>query len=39
MDKIKLNDIFRELVLLKKLDFFERTNSFIIPRKIIFIKK
>ena len=39
IDKIKINDIFNQLLLLKKLDFFERTNSFINPKKILFLKK
>lgn len=36
---IKLNDIFSNLLLLKKLDFYERNNTFIISRKILFFKK
>jgi hypothetical protein len=28
-----------QLLLLKKLDFFERTNSFINPKKILYLKK
>lgn len=38
-NKIKLNDIFAHLLLLKKLDFYERNNSFIISKKILFLKK
>lgn len=36
---IKLNDIFSHLLLLKKLDFYERNNTFIISKKILFFKK
>jgi len=36
---VKLNDIFSHLLMLKKLDFYERNNSFIISRKILFFKK
>jgi hypothetical protein len=36
---IKLNDIFSHLLLLKKLDFYERNNTFIISRRILFFKK
>jgi hypothetical protein len=39
IDKIRINDIYSQLLLLKKLDFFEKTNSFINPKKILFIKK
>jgi hypothetical protein len=39
IDKIKLNNMFNQLVVLKKLDFYERTKSFLIPNKIVFIKK
>jgi hypothetical protein len=39
IDKIRLNNVFLSLVLLKKLDFFERTNSFITPNKILYLKK
>lgn len=35
----KLNDIFSHLLLLKKLDFYERNNSFIISHKVLFFKK
>jgi hypothetical protein len=35
----KLNDLYSHLILLKKIDFYERTNTFIIPRKIVYIKK
>lgn len=35
----KLNDIFSHLLLLKKLDFYERNNTFIISKKILFFKK
>jgi hypothetical protein len=36
---VKLNDIFSHLLLLKKLDFYERNNTFIISKKILFFKK
>lgn len=36
---MKLNDVFSHLLLLKKLDLYERNNTFIISRKIIFFKK
>jgi hypothetical protein len=36
---MRLNTVFSNLVLLKKLDFFERTNSFIVPNKVLFLKK
>jgi hypothetical protein len=39
MDKIAINNLFLQLLLLKKMDFFERTNSFIIAKKILFLKK
>ena len=39
IDKVKINNVFNQLLLLKKLDFFERTNSFINPKKILFLKK
>lgn len=38
-DKIKLNNLFNQLILLKKLDFLEKTNSFISPKKILYLKK
>ena len=36
---MKLNDIFSHLLLLKKLDFYERSNTFIVSKKILFFKK
>jgi len=36
---VKLNDIFSHLLLLKKLDFYERNNTFVISKKIFFFKK
>ena len=39
IDKIRINNLFNQLLLIKKLDFFERTNSFIVPKKILFLKK
>ena len=38
-DKIKINNIFYQFLLLKNLDFYERTKSFINPKKILFLKK
>jgi len=38
-NKAKLNDIFSHLLLLKKLDLYERNNSFIVSRQIKFFKK
>jgi len=38
-NKIKLNDIFSHLLLLKKLDLYERNNTFIVSRQIKFFKK
>lgn len=35
----KLNDIFSHLLILKKLDLYERNNTFIVSRKILFFKK
>jgi hypothetical protein len=34
-----LNQLFHHFMLLKKLDLYEKTNSFISKNKIIFIKK
>ena len=34
-----LNDIFAKLLKIKKMDFYERANTFIVPRKILYIKK
>jgi hypothetical protein len=38
-NKIKLNDIFSHLLLLKKIDLYERNNTFIVSRQIKFFKK
>jgi hypothetical protein len=38
-NKAKLNDIFSHLILLKKLDLYERNNTFIVSRQIKFFKK
>jgi hypothetical protein len=38
-NKAKLNDIFSHLLLLKKLDLYDRNNSFIVSRQIKFFKK
>ncbi len=38
-DKIKLNNLFYQLLILKKMDFYEKTKAFIVPKKILFIKK
>jgi hypothetical protein len=37
--KSKLNDVFSHLLLLKKLDLYERNNSFIVSKQIKFFKK
>lgn len=34
-----LNDIFVKILNLKKMDFYERANTFIVPKKILYIKK
>jgi hypothetical protein len=34
-----LNDLFVNLLRLKKMDFYERANTFIVPNKILYIKK
>ena len=34
-----LNDVFAKLLKIKKMDFYERANTFIVPRKILYIKK
>lgn len=34
-----LNDLFAKLLKIKKMDFYERANTFIVPRKILYIKK
>jgi len=34
-----LNDLFVKVTQLKKMDFYERANTFIIPKKILYIKK
>lgn len=38
-NKQRLNDIFHHLILIKKMDFYEKTNSFIMPKKIWYLKK
>jgi hypothetical protein len=38
-NKILLNQLFHHFMLLKKLDLYEKTNSFISKNKILFIKK
>jgi hypothetical protein len=38
-NKMLLNQLFHHFMLLKKLDLYEKTNSFISKNKIIFIKK
>ena len=37
--KMKLNNIFFHLLLLKKMDFYERNKSFVVKNKIFFLKK
>src|SRR5437868_8762142 len=34
-----LNDLFAKLLKIKKMDFYERSNTFIVPRKILYMKK
>jgi len=34
-----LNDLFVKVTQLKKMDFYERANTFIVPKKILYIKK
>jgi len=34
-----LNDLFLKILKLKKMDFYERANTFIVPKKILYIKK
>ena len=38
-NKMKLNNIFSQLLYLKKMDFYERTKSFFLKNKIFFLKK
>jgi hypothetical protein len=38
-NKMLLNQLFHHFMLLKKLDLYEKTNSFILKNKILFIKK
>jgi hypothetical protein len=38
-NRARLNDIFHHLLYLKKLDLYERTNSFIVKNKILHLKK
>jgi hypothetical protein len=38
-NKSKLNDLFHHFMLLKKLDLYEKTNTFMIKDKILFLKK
>ena len=38
-NKSKLNDIFSHMLLLKKMDFYEKTRAFIMPNKILYLKK
>ena len=39
INKSKLNDIFHHFMLLKKLDLYEKTKSFVMKNKILFLKK
>ena len=34
-----LNDLLVKVLKLKKMDFYERANTFIVPKKILYIKK
>jgi hypothetical protein len=38
-NKMKLNNIFFQLLFLKKMDFYERTKSFFVKNNIFFLKK
>ena len=38
-DLALLNDLFVKILHLKKMDFYERANTFIVPKKILYIKK
>jgi len=38
-DLAKLNNFFYQLLFLKKMDFYEKNNTFIRPNKIMYIKK
>ena len=38
-NKSKLNDIFSHMLLLKKMDFYEKTRAFIMPNKILYLKR
>jgi len=38
-NKMLLNQLFHHFMLLKKLDLYEKTNSFISKNKILFLKK
>ena len=38
-DLVKLNNFFNQLLFLKKMDFYEKNNTFIRPSKIMYIKK
>jgi hypothetical protein len=37
--KSKLNNIFSHLLIIKKLDFYKRHNSFLVANQILYIKK
>lgn len=38
-NKVLLNDLFHHLMLFKKMDFYEKTNSFVLQNRILFLKK
>lgn len=38
-DKAKLNNVFSQLLILKKMDMYDKTNSFLVKNKIFFLKK
>src|SRR5271156_6332523 len=38
-NKAYLNDIFSNLLKLKKLDFYEKSNSFFVKNRVIYLKK
>jgi ribosomal protein L6P/L9E len=38
-NKARLNDLFNQLLILRKMDMYEKTNSFVVKNKIFFLKK
>ena len=39
VNKFVLNDLFSKLLLLKKMDFYRKSNSFFLKKKLLFLKK